>query len=387
MTLRTGLSFAPSSDEEAMLEILRRFLRQELEPRLKRSGERLLTRAEFSALLKELASFGLVVGPLPEGSGGMGLRWTSYALIFEELAQTSASLAMGVLIQTIIAAFLAARAPEEIVGRYLPAVMRGDLVGAIAISEPDVGSNVAEVKCRARDCGDHYQISGEKTWISNGDYSDFAICVARTGSQADEIALFLVDRTHGYTSRNIAKLGLKATSTAQLFLDAVCVPSSMRLTASGDGLRSVMSVFEIARPLVGMISVGIAQRALDISIAYAQQRRQHGKPIAAHQLVQGMLAEMSTEVDAARLLVHRAFGTIDRGERAEEQSAKAKWYATEMAVGVTSRAIQIHGGNGITAEFPLEELFRNARMMTIPDGTTEIQKLIIGRRLTGVRAF
>jgi len=159
------------------------------------------------------------------------------------------------------------------------------------------------------------------------------------------------------------------------------VPATNMKIAPGTGLKNTMVLFEKARPMVGLTSVGIAQATLDKAVAYSKEHCQHGKPIGGHQLTQGMLAE------AARLLAYRAFNLIDHGVRSEVQSAMAKWYATEMAVNVTSKALQIHGGNGITKDFGVELLFRNARMMPIPDGTTEIQKLIIGRALTGINAF
>lgn len=237
--------------------------------------------------------------------------------------------------------------------------------------------------------GDHYIVTGEKTWISNGHYSDFCMVIVRTSQEGSgAISMILVDRAeHGYESRNIDKLGLNSTSTAQLFFDGARVPAANMMIAPGTGLKNTMVLFEKARPMVGLTSVGIAQAALDKAVAYSKERRQHGKPIGGHQLIQGMLAEAATELDAARLLVYRAFNLIDHGVRSEVQSAMAKWYATEMAVNVTSKAVQIHGGNGITKDFGVELLFRNARMMPIPDGTTEIQKLIIGRALTGINAF
>jgi alkylation response protein AidB-like acyl-CoA dehydrogenase len=273
--------------------------------------------------------------------------------------------------------------------KYLPRMVRAEIIACSGISEPGVGSNVAEVTCRAQRDGDHYIVTGEKTWISNGHYSDFCMVIVRTSQEGSgAISMILVDRAeHGYESRNIDKLGLNSTSTAQLFFDGARVPAENMMIEPGTGLKNTMVLFEKARPMVGMTSIGIAQAALDKAVAYSKERRQHGKPIGGHQLIQGMLAEAATELDAARLLVYRAFNLIDHGVRSEVQSAMAKWYATEMAVNVASKALQIHGGNGITKDFGVELLFRNARMMPIPDGTTEIQKLIIGRALTGINAF
>lgn len=199
--------------------------------------------------------------------------------------------------------------------------------------------------------------------------------------------MILVDRAeHGYESRNIDKLGLNSTSTAQLF-DHVRVPAENMMIAPGTGLKNTMVLFEKARPMVGLTSIGIAQAALDKAVAYAKERRQHGKPIGGHQLIQGMLAEAATELDAARLLVYRAFNLIDHGVRSEVQSAMAKWYATEMAADVASKALQVHGGNGITKEFGVELLFRKRPHDAHPRWHDGNQKLIIGRALTGINAF
>lgn len=383
----SGYRLSPSAEEWALIEGFRRYAGDVLRPRCAMQGEVLFSRSAMTEIFGELSNFGFVTGPIPEARGGLGLKWTTCALLMEELSRVSGALGIAALIQTIVAALLA-RSDPGVTDRYLAGLLTGERIGVIAISEPDVGSNVVEARCRAEPAEGGYRISGEKTWISNGEHSDFAVCVARSGPEASDLGLFLVDREkHGYDASGIAKLGLKQTSTAQLFLDGATIPADHRLTAPGEGLRGVMTVFEVARPLVGITGVGIAAEALDRSIAYSVERRQHGKPIAGHQLIQAKLADMATEIDAARLLVLRAFDLIDRGERAEIASAMAKYYATEMAARVTSHAVQIHGGNGITAEFGIEALFRDARMLTIPDGTTEIQKLIIGRGLTGVRAF
>jgi alkylation response protein AidB-like acyl-CoA dehydrogenase len=309
--------------------------------------------------------------------------------MFEQLARVSADVAISLLIQQLGAYSLEVCSNDALRDKYLPRMLRGEIISCSGISEPGVGSNVAEVACRARRDGEHYFVSGEKTWISNGHYSDFCMAVVRPSDQGpNSLSMILIDRAeHGYESRNIDKMGLNSTSTAQLFFDNVRVPAGNMMIAPGAGLKSTMVLFEKARPMVGLISVGIAQAALDKAVVYSKERRQHGKPIGAHQLIQGMLAEAATELDAARLLVYRAFNLIDHGVRSEVESAMAKWYATEIAVNVASKAVQIHGGNGITKDFGVELLLRNARMMPIPDGTTEIQKLIIGRALTGLNAF
>ena len=256
----------------------------------------------------------------------------------------------------------------------------------MGISEPDVGSDVAAVRTRAVRDGDHWVINGEKTWITNGAYSDLLVCTCRTGE--NQISHILIDRAESpYEVRDIEKMALNGQSTAQIFLSDCRVPVDNMLGQPGDGLRNTLKVFEIARCHMAMWSIGIARRALDEAIAYAKERSQHGRKIAGHQLIADKLANMATQIDAARLLTHRAIALVDAGVRAETECAMAKWFATEMAIGVTRDALQIHGGNGVTREFIVERLVREAIICPIPDGTTEIQKLIISRALTGVGAF
>jgi alkylation response protein AidB-like acyl-CoA dehydrogenase len=263
-------------------------------------------------------------------------------------------------------------------------MLQGERIGCMCISEPDVGSNVAEVRTSATRDGDAWVIRGQKLWISNGAWSDFAIVVCRTG---EGLSMILADRADGYTSHEIEKMGLHAIPTSELFFDGVRVPLTNLLGELGKGLQTTLRLFEPARVLVGLTSVGIAGAALEEAITYAKERHQHGKPIAGHQLIQAYLAEMATEIDASRLLCQRALGLLQRGARCDTEASMAKWYATEMAVRVASKAVQIHGGFGITKDYRVERLFRNARIMPIPDGTTEIQKLIIARNLVGMSAF
>jgi acyl-CoA dehydrogenase len=384
----TGLSFALAEDQQMIVDAVRRFCDKEIAPFVKAHGERLIPTDQMRGLLVQLTEYGFVSGPISVEHGGVGLSWKTFGLVLEELARTSMDITFTAFIQTMVAFVVEKLAPAALRDRYLPRLLSCDLIGCMGISEPDVGSNVVEVKCRATSVDGGYAITGEKTWISNGDYSDLCICVARTGEAPTALDLFLVERSVSrYESKNIDKMAINGTSTAQLFFADCFVPEANRLTSQGQGLREVAGMFAVSRPLVGMFSIGLGRAALDAAIAYAKDRRQHGKAIAGHQLIAGHLAEMATQIDAGRLLVLRALDLVDRGVKCEAEAAMAKWYATEMAVDVTSKALQIHGGNGVTKEFPVERWFREARVITIPEGTTEINKLIIGRCLTGISAF
>ena len=384
----SGLSFAVSADEQAMIAAVRRYCENEIRPRLKGREEDYIGTDEMRELLKALTEFGFVSGPIAPEHGGLGLSWKTFGLLLEELCAVSPSVGITAFIQTMVATLAEKLFTPELREQYLPGILSGDLIGCMGISEPDVGSNVVEIKCKAKPVAGGYAISGEKTWISNGDYADLCICVARTGEAPAALDLFLVVRGESHiASKNIHKMAINATSTAQLFFDECTVPESHRLTQGGQGLRQVAGMFGVSRPLVGVFSIGVGRAALDAAVAYAKERRQHGKAIAGHQLISGYLAEMATQLDASRLLVLRALDLLDRGIRCESESAMAKWFATELGVEITSKALQIHGGNGVTCEFPVERLFREARICPIPEGTTEINKLIIGRGLTGVAAF
>jgi alkylation response protein AidB-like acyl-CoA dehydrogenase len=361
------------------------FAASELRPLADRHAEGpVLETEEILGLLRRIDEFGLVTGMIPSEAGGGGLGLRTYGRLYEELAWAWPDLAIATLIQALIASVLNLLGTTEQKARYLAPLLRGERIGCMCISEPAVGSNVAEVQTRATTDGDDLVIRGQKLWISNGGWADFAIVVCRAGGA---LSLVLADRTHGWTSREIAKMALHAASTAELFFDDVRVPSGHVLGEPGDGLRQTLKLFERARIFVGLTSVGIARAALEEAVAYAQERRQHGKPIGGHQIIQAYVAEMATHTDAARLLCERALDLLDRGVRCDTESSMAKWYATEIAVDVASKAIQIHGGFGLTKEYRVERHLRNARIMPIPDGTTEIQKLVIGRNLLGISAF
>ena len=339
----------------------------------------------LKALFRKCEEFGLISGLVPESDGGLEMNRMTYGILYEELARIWPDLAIAVLIQGHAALSLSMMASPEQKRIYLEPVLKADRICCTCISEPEVGSNVVEVKCRAERRGDKIYVSGQKLWISNGAQSDFAVVVCKLD---DGISMVIVDREGDkYQVRELRKMGLVAASTTEIFFDEAETTADHVLGKSGSGLFQTLKLFESARVFVGLTSIGIAQSALEAAVKYAGERNQHGKLIGGHQLVQGHLAEMATDLDAARLLCQRGLQLLDMGVRCDTQTSMAKWYSTEKAVEIAGKAIQIHGGNGITREFPVERHFRNAKIMPIPDGTTEIQKLVIGRNLTGISAF
>ena len=381
------MDFQITEEQQIAVDSFRRFLDDEIRPAVQAHDDTFIPKDEMQALLKQLLQFGMGNGLASEDDGGMGLDSVTFGLLFEELARVSPDVAIVVLIQEETGLLLSA-APDALKATYLGPLLAGDKFGCIGISEPAVGSNIADIRCRAKADGDELLISGEKQWISNGHYSDFNITVARESDDgAAGIGLYLVDREQGYQSNNIPKLALNRQSTAQLFFDEVRIPRSQMLFAPGEGLKRLMTLLEVSRPLVGLMAVGIAQAALDYSIEYAKEREQHGKPIAAHQLIQARVAEMAVKVEASRLMLYKALDQVHRGLRSDLQSGMAKYFATESAIEVTRHAMAIHGGNGVTREYPIEELYRMAPILTVTEGTPEMQKLIIGRSLLGMPAF
>ena len=380
--------FGVSDEQRLAVESFRRFAEKRLRPlgdRYEKAGAP-PSREETIALFREIGEFGLLGALVVDEDGGSGIGMIGLALFSEEIARHWAGFAFTVAIQAAGAGLLSELGTPEQKRRLLGPTLRGESVPCMCISEPGVGSNVAEAKARADEDGDDFVVSGQKLWISNGDISDFAIVVARTGNEG--LSYVIVERdAHGYQTRPIRKMALHSTFTSEVFFDGARVPKTNLLGERGKGLRQTVRLFERPRTLLCMCAVGIAQDALDLAVAYAKERVQHGKPLAGHQTIQNYLAEMATDIHAARLLGLRAAAMIDRDERCDMEAAMAKYFGPEMAVRATAKALQIHGGFGVTEEYRVSRLFREARIIPIPDGTTEIQKLIIGRTLTGVNAF
>lgn len=378
--------FPPTEEQRAAVDSFRKFLQAEIKPIARDYRDRFLPKEKMTEIQQMIAEFGFFGTTVPTEYGGLGLSFLTKAMLFEEIVAVSCDIGLCAMINAGTAEFMVTNAPAHLRDKYLPGLLAGTVFGCFGISEPDVGSNVADIKTRGVRQGDHFIINGEKTWITNGVYSDFIICTTRTSERG--LSHILIDRReHGYEARNIEKIGMNSQSTAQVFITDARVPATNVIGGEGEGLRNTMKVFEKARAHVGMLSVGLMRASLEESIAYAKERKQFGKVIASHQLIAEKIAEMATLTDASRLMCLRAFALIDAGIRCEVESSMAKWFATESAVKVCRDAVQLHGGNGLTKEFQVERLLREAIVIPIPDGTTEIQKLLISRQLTGFSSF
>lgn len=380
------MDFSLTEDQRLLLGEWRKAIDRDIAPVTRQYTENFIPKDVARGLLKKTGEFGVGNGWVGEEGGGLGLDFLTSGLLYEELSRTSPDLAGLAFVAEGAALKLFRTGSEALKARYLPALLSGDLIGCSAISEPGIGSSVREMRTRAVRDGKNYRISGEKLWISNASIADLTILVAKTGEE--EFTMFLVDREkHGFKTAEISKLGLNGWSLGQITLEDVIVPEENILGGLGGGLRETMKGFDRSRCFISTLALGIAQASLDESLRYVKERHSFGKPIGGHQLVQELLAEMVSDIDASRLLLYRALWMLSSGERCTQEAAVAKSFVTEAAQRVTSKAIQIHGAFGISKEFPLERHFRNARMLTLPDGTTQINHLIIGRSLTGIEAF
>lgn len=349
---------------------------------------------QFSVdVLREMGKTGLLGGPIPEQYGGAGIDHVSYGLLCEEIGRASPSVfttALTVQI-SLVSQTILGWGSEEQRRRYLPRLCSGEIIGAYALTEPNAGSDPAAMETSARLDGSEWVLNGQKMWISNGTVADLIIVFAQTDAAKGHrgITAFLVPGdAPGLTRRPIeGKMGLGASSTAVLYFDNVRLPGANVLGEAGGGFRIAMSALDNGRYSTAACAVGIGQGCLDASVAYAKQRTQFGKPIGAHQLVQEMIADMAVETEAARLLVWKVGALRDQGEPASREVSMAKYFASEAAVRAARNAIQVHGGIGYVAEYPVERYLRDAIALTLYEGTTQIQKLIIARDTLGIAAF
>jgi len=383
------MDFDLTSEQQQIRKLAKDFADREIAP-----GARERDRSETfpKDVLSKMAPLGLLGGPVPEQYGGMGVDYVSHALITEEIGRVDSSVRTTLSVQiSLVELTLLKFGTEEQKRRYLPRLCKGDLIGCFGLTEPEVGSDATKIRASARRDGDAWVLRGRKTWISNGSVSNLALVFAQTDPAKEHkgIAAFLLERDEQpYGSQPIhGKLGLRSSDSSELILDDVRVPDANRLGPVGDGFKIAMAALDSGRYSVAAGAVGVAQACIDASVAYATQRRSFGKPLAGHQLVQELIADMVVETEAARLLVWRAGDLKNKGRPNTRETSIAKLYASEIAQRAADNAIQIHGGYGFSDEFPVERYWRDARVNRLYEGTTQIQKLIIGRFATGIDAI
>jgi butyryl-CoA dehydrogenase len=383
------MDFDLTTEQEQIRKLARDFADKEIAP-----GARERDRAEkFPAdVLKKMAPLGLLGGPVPEEYGGMGVDFISHAIITEEIGRADSSVRTTLSVQiSLVEMTILKWGSEEQKRAWLPRLCKGEVIACFGLTEPAVGSDATRLQATAKRDGDDWVINGRKMWISNGSVSKLALVFATVDASKGHkgITAFLIDRDRSpYGSQALhGKLGLRSSDSSELILENVRVPDSARLGEIGEGFKIAMSALDSGRYSVAAGAVGTAQAALDAATTYATQRKAFGKPIAGHQLVQELLADMVVETEAARLLVWRAGDLKNKGKPNTRETSIAKLYASEIAQRVTDNAIQIHGGYGFSDEFPVERFWRDARVNRLYEGTTQIQKLIIGRFTTGIDAI
>ncbi|SKB09148.1 MULTISPECIES: acyl-CoA dehydrogenase family protein [Aeromicrobium] len=344
-----------------------------------------------TAIIPKLGDIGFLGLTIPEEYGGIGGDYVTYVLAMEELGRADSairgivSVSMGLCGKSVLQF-----GTEEQKQRWLPGIASGRELGCFGLTEPDHGSDAGNLKTRAVREGDDWVINGSKIFITNGTWADVALVFARTGGPgAKGVSAFLVPTdTPGFEATEVkGKLGLRGQATAALSFDDVRVPADALLGEEGQGFRIAMTALDKGRVGIAASCVGIVQGCLEATVEYTTAREQFGKPIASYQMVQDMIAEMSVDADAARLLTWRAADLIERGERFSVEASKAKLFASEAAVKAANLAIQAFGGYGYVDEYPVQKYMRDARVMTLYEGTSQIQKLIIGRAETGISAF
>ncbi len=383
------MDFDLTPEQEQIRKLARDFADKEIAP-----GARERDRAERFPhdVLKKMAPLGLLGGPVPEEYGGMGVDFIAHAIITEEIGRADSSVRTTLSVQiSLVEMTILKFGTEEQKRAWLPRLCSGEVIGCFGLTEPAVGSDATRLQATAKRDGKDWLINGRKMWISNGSVSKLALVFANADPSKGHkgITAFLIDRDASpYGSQGLhGKLGLRSSDSSELILDDVRVPDSARLGDVGEGFKIAMAALDSGRYSVAAGAVGQAQAAIDASVAYATQRKAFGKPIAAHQLVQELIADMVVETEAARLLVWRAGHLKNKGVPSTRETSIAKLYAGEIAQRACDNAIQIHGGYGFSDEFPVERLWRDARVNRLYEGTTQIQKLIIGRFATGIDAI
>ncbi len=380
------MNFSLSDDQREIQTLAREFADAEIAPNAAAWDREHAFPRELLGKLGELGLLGVCV---PEELGGAGADFLSYVLVLEELSRADAGVGVTVAVHTSAVALpILTFGNDEQRSRFVPPLARGEAIGAFALTEPEAGSDAGSLRTAAVRSGDGWTVSGSKQWITNGGFGGTVLLFARTdpdtpGSKG--VSAFILDGSQVRVTREEEKLGLNSSSTVDLVLEDVEVGPDRLLHEEGKGFNVAMATLDGGRIGIAAQALGIAQAAYETALEYSLERRQFGKRIAEFQAIQWKLADMATEIDAARLLVYRAAWLKQEGLPHAEEGAKAKLFASEMARRQTAEAIQVLGGYGYTKEFPVERYYRDAKITEIYEGTSEIQRLVIARSILGLR--
>lgn len=377
------LDFTLSEEQEMIRDMARNFAKKEILPKAEHYDQS----DEYPwPIIKKAQKAGLISSNIPAEYGGPGLGVLEECIINEELAWACSGVQTAIMLNNLASWPILLTGNDDQKARYLPRLTEGGELAAYALTEPAAGSDVAGIRATAVRQGDEYILNGTKTWITNAPVSSFSVIFAKTDPEARHrgISAFIVDHQWpGVTlSKPIPKMGQHAAWTGEIVLEDVHVPVENRLGEEGEGFLIAMKVFDRSRPPVSAAAVGVARRALDEAVRYAQERHAFGKPIIAQQGISFMLADMAMNIEAARLLVYQAAWLVDNGKPNVKEAAFAKAFAADMCMKVTTDAVQVFGGYGYSREYPVEKLMRDAKIYQIYEGTSQIQRVIIARELT-----
>lgn len=375
------MNFQSSELTQQVAQAARDFAIQQIKPHLMHWDES----QEFPVeVFRELGKLGMMGVFVPHEYGGAGLSYFEYKAIIEEVARVCGSIGLSLAAHnSLCTGHILAFGNEEQKHKYLPRLASGEWIGAWGLTEANTGSDAGNMQCTATREGDHWVISGTKNWITHGRSGDVAVVICRTGEPRakNNATAFVVERgTPGFSGgKKENKLGMRASETAEMIFDHCRIPDTQRLGEVGDGFKQSLKVLDGGRISIASLAIGIAKGAYEAALQYSQERHQFDKPISSFQAISFKLADMATEIAAADLLTLRACDLKNRGEQVTQASAMAKYYASEVAVKVANDAVQIFGGYGYTKDFPVEKYYRDAKLCTIGEGTSEIQKIVISR--------
>ncbi len=378
-----GMSFQMSENQQMIADMIRKFGKDHILPKMMEWDES----QEFPVeVFKKLGELGLMGVLVPTEYGGSGFSYTEYVTAITELGSICGSIALSMAAHnSLCTGHILAFGNEEQKKKYLPKLASAEWIGAWGLTEANTGSDAMRMKCVAKKEGDYWVLNGTKNWITHGITGNVAVVLARTGELLDShgITAFIVERgTPGFKGgKKENKLGMRASETAELIFEDCKIHKSQVLGNIGDGFVQAMKVLDGGRISIAALSLGIAKGALNASIKYAKERQQFGQPIANFQAIAFKIADMATEYEAAELLTFQAADLKNKGKKMTKESAFAKYYASEVAVKVSTEAVQIFGGYGYTKDFPVEKFYRDSKLCTIGEGTSEIQKLVIAREL------
>lgn len=383
------MDFDLTEEQRMIQETIRKFADEEIAPVASENDKK----AHFPRdLFEKLAALGFMGTPIPEEYGGAGFDFISHAIVAEEIGRVDSSLRGTYSVQVSLVELPILRfANEEQRKKYLPKLTSGEWIGCFGLTEPNAGSDPSSMVTSAVEDGDFYVLNGQKTWITNAGIADLAIIYAKTDKEAGAkgITAFFVERgMEGFSTRDLHdKLGLRASNTAEIFLENCRVPKENIIGELNRGFKVAMGTLDYGRYTVSAGCVGLAQGCINICKKYVKERIQFGKPIGGFQLVQQMIADMVVECEAGRLLVYRAGHMKNKGLPNTRETSIAKYYCSEMVNRVAYKAVQLHGGYGFSGEYDVERFYRDARINTLYEGTSQIQQLIIGSYELGLKAF